>query len=790
MRIITPSRFKRIVIVSYRLPFSIVVKGGKKTIRRNQGGLVSAIAALSEKMTDAGSTELFKKIVWVGKSSKKLQTVNARRIASAKGLSDKPVSGVANISNGPVSHPYAENTIYQLVPVAIKRSIDEKYYGGFCNDCIWPLFHYFPSLAVHDESYFENYIHANKLFAEKLKTMVRPDDFIWVHDYHLFLLPGFIREAFPAATIGFFLHIPFPSFEIFRIMPKHWRNSILRGMLGADLIGFHTNDYSQYFLRSVSRLLGLETTMNSVTADGRFVKVDAFPIGIDYDKFNGAAMNSREVKEEEQKILSTLQNKKLIFSVDRLDYTKGLVNRIEAFEYFLETHPQWMEKIVFNMVVIPSRDSIPQYRNMKREIEAIVGKINGKYATMAWRPIIYQYKSLSFNELVAHYNVSHVGLITPIRDGMNLVAKEYVACQVTGKGVLILSEMAGASSELSEAILINPTNKQEIATAINKALTMSLIHRTVLLTRMQKHIKNYTVFSWAKEILAGVEAVKKEQEIRRVNIMTPAIESAIMTKFTNASRRAIFLDYDGTLVPFSNIPELATPDTPTIKQLKALAINPTNSVVLISGRDKNFLEEWFGTLNIHLIAEHGAFQKSPGGDWLCNIDPDQSWKSTFAPIFQRYTDHCNGSFIEEKFSSLAWHYRNSPAETGQLYAKELKEEIRALVAHENKLHVLEGNMVIELKKTGYDKGIAALKFVSDHIFDFIFAIGDDRTDEDIFRSLPPNAITIKIGITSSIAKYNLATQNDVSRIIERFIEKNHSISEKSRQNVSPDGTAR
>jgi trehalose 6-phosphate synthase/phosphatase len=767
-------RFKRIVIVSYRLPFYTVIEEGKKTVRQNSGGLVSAIASLSEKMAGEGPPDLFKKIVWVGKSNETIKTEQVPKTGFLRGFLDKYIFGGKAILTETQSIPNVKDSKYQLVPVAIEQSIDDKYYGGFCNDCIWPLFHYFPSLVVHDESYFENYILANKLFAEKLKAIIQPDDFIWIHDYQLFLLPGLIRELFPAANIGFFLHIPFPTFEIFRIIPKHWRDAILNGMLGSDLVGFHTNDYSQYFLRSVSRLLGLDTTMNSVVSNGRLVKVDTYPIGIDYEKFNNAATKSKGVDAEKQKILSTLQKKKLIFSVDRLDYTKGLLYRLEAFEYFLEVYPEWVEKIVFNMVVIPSRDTIPQYQNMKREIEAVVGRINGKYSTMAWRPVIYQYKSLSFNELVALYDVSLVGLITPIRDGMNLVAKEYVASQVTEKGVLILSEMAGAASELSEAVLINPTNKKEVAAAINKALTMPLRNRTVLLARMQKRIKNYTVFSWAKDILAGLETVKKEQEIRRVNLITPAIESEIMAKFTAASKRAIFLDYDGTLVPFSTVPELATPDTLTIDQLKILAANPANTVVLISGRDKNFLEEWFGTVNIHLIAEHGAFQKSPGREWLCTIDPDQAWKSTFIPILQRYTDHCIGSFIEEKFSSLAWHYRNSPAETGQIRVKELKEELRALVAHENKLHVLEGNMVVELKRTGYDKGIAALKFVSDQKFDFILAIGDDRTDEDVYRSLPSDAITIKIGVTTSTAKYNLANQKEVSQILNRLINNQQS----------------
>jgi trehalose 6-phosphate synthase/phosphatase len=761
----TPSRFKRIIIVSYRLPFSITFKDGIKTVQPNSGGLVSAISALSEKMVEDGAHELFKKIVWVGKhnaTGSPGETGIAERI---RGFLGKYVQSATNRIPSDPSFPNVKDSKFQLVPVEIEQAVDDKYYGGFCNDCIWPLFHYFPSFVVHDESYFENYILANKLFANKLKGIIQPGDFIWIHDYHLFLLPGYIRETLPAANIGFFLHIPFPTFEIFRIIPQHWRDAILNGLLGADLIGFHTNDYCQYFLRCVSRLLGLETTMNSVVSGSRFVKVDAFPIGIDYDKFNSAAAHSKEVGVEKQKIYSTLQNKKLIFSVDRLDYSKGLPSRLEAFEYFLEKYPEWIGKIIFNMVVIPSRDSIPQYQNMKREIEAIVGRINGKYSTMAWRPMIYQYKSLSFNELVALYDVSDVGLITPLRDGMNLVAKEYVACQVTDKGVLILSEMAGAASELNEAILINPINKREVAAAIHKALTLPLRNRTVLMEHMQKRIQNYTVFSWARDILAGLEAVKKEQALRRVNIITPAIESEIMIKYNKATKRVLFLDYDGTLVPFSKVPELATPDAFTLEQLKALAANPGNTIVLLSGRDKNFLEEWFGALNIHLIAEHGAFEKSPKGSWKCAIDPDQSWKAAFLPILQRYTDRCSGSFIEDKFSALTWHYRNAPPELSQQKVKELKEELRALVAHENRLHVLEGDKVVEVKRAGYDKGVAALKFIANQEFDFIMAIGDDRTDEDIFRSLPTEAITIKIGATLSIAKYNLATQNDVWQII-------------------------
>ena len=536
------------------------------------------------------------------------------------------------------------------------------------------------------------------------------------------------------------------------------------------MIGFHTFDYSQYFLKTVSRLLGYEITMNTVSLEDRIVKVDAFPLGIDYEKFNSAATNDAEIKEERIKILSTLKNQKVIFSIDRLDYSKGLIHRLTAFEYFLETYPEWIGKIVYNMVVIPSRDHIFNYQDMKREIDATIGRINGKYSTIAWLPIIYQYKSLSFKELIALYDLSSVGLVTPIRDGMNLVAKEYIASQVSEIGVLILSEMAGAASELGEAILINPTDKREVADALNRALKMRLRERTILLRRMQKRIKNYTVFSWAQDFFDSMVAIKKVQEKRKVNIITPVIESEIVTSFYIAARRVIFIDYDGTLVPFSRIPELAVPEMETIDQMRRLTENPKTTVVLISGRDKNFLEEWFASVNVHLIAEHGAFHKAPAGEWQRMIDSDQSWKTAIALVLKRYIDKCKGSFIEEKFSSMAWHYRNSPVDIGSMMAKDLIEELRALVSHENKLQVLEGSKIIEIKRTGYDKGTAALNFIGNAEFDCIIAIGDDRSDEDIFRCLPPDSITIVIGIRASMANYNLKNQLDVKQFIEHLIE--------------------
>jgi trehalose 6-phosphate synthase/phosphatase len=583
------------------------------------------------------------------------------------------------------------------------------------------------------------------------------------------LLPGMIRRQFPDAQIGFFLHIPFPSFEIFRLMPRPWRQAILRGILGADLVGFHTFDYTQYFLRAVSRTLGMETTPNSVVVEDRFVKAETFPLGINYHRFSEAARGS-PVDKERQKLRRILGNQKLIFSVDRLDYSKGLQHRLAGFEYFLEKYPQWRERIVFDMVVVPSRDTIARYREMKKEIEADVGRINGKYGSMAWRPLVYEYRSLPFAEMVALYSLSDVGLITPLRDGMNLVAKEYLACQNDRPGVLILSEMAGAASELSEAILINPTDREEMAAAIAQALTMSESDRRVVLGRMQHRLRTYDLFSWARDYFETMDRLKLEQQARKIRLLRPSSEDSIVRSYQEASHRIILLDYDGTLVPFTRDPESSAPGERVLTALKHLATDPGNTLVIISGRKRDFLDRWFGDLQIVLVAEHGAFIRMKSAEWNGEVDSDPSWKKQVMPVLERYAERCTGAFIEEKTLSLVWHYRNADPAIALLRSQELKDELREIVSHDGKLQVIEGHKVIEVKRTGYDKGTVAIKLLGTAAYDFILAIGDDKTDEDLFRELPAEAITIKISLSPSLAKYNLKNQREVSRLMDRLLE--------------------
>jgi trehalose 6-phosphate synthase/phosphatase len=733
--------FQRLVIAAYRLPFKFSkTKKGYQAIQ-NSGGLVSAILALSENFRKSNTNGFKEKILW---------------------------TGIADNLPDDFSETKFKNEYFDLDPVHLPNHLNELYYGGFCNDLIWPLFHYFPSYSVFDARYFAAYKEANSMFCDSMVKIIRPGDFIWVHDYQLMLLPEMLRERIPEATIGFFLHIPFPSFEIFRLMPRNWREEIVNGMLGSDLIGFHTNDYTQHFIKSVKRTTGLECSQNIIYTSKKLVKADAFPIGIDFDKFHSACLSDK-VLIEKQKITKYLSNNKLVFSVDRLDYSKGLLLRLKGYETFLEKFPKWHSRVIFNMVVVPSRDSIEKYKDMKKEIESTVGRINGKYSSLAWRPIIYQYKSLTFNELVALYDLSDVGLITPLRDGMNLVAKEYVACQLENKGVLILSEMAGASSELNEALIINPADNLEMAEALFKALEMKPSERNTRLERMQKRLSSYNVFTWAQDFFNQTIEIKKEQDFTNIRFINTIISSQIISNYKEAQSRILFLDYDGTLISFNRFPEMATLDKNTLDIIKSLVIDPKNLVVIISGRTREFLEEQFMGVNVTLVAEHGYFIKRVDEKWEASSITNVRWKETVMPILEEYVNRCNGTFIEEKTGSLAWHYRNADSDFAQLRLHELRDDLSEVIRHKTDFEILEGNKVLEIKSGKYDKGQAANLLMKNKHFDFILAAGDDKTDEVLFKALHGIAYTIRIGLYPSMAKYNISDSIEFVNLLKSMV---------------------
>ena len=652
------------------------------------------------------------------------------------------------------------------VPVYLSRKQGEDFYLGICNNTIWPLFHYFYVFATFDAAQWNAYEETNRVFCDEIARIVRPGDTVWVHDYHLMLLPAMLRERFPSLRIGFFLHIPFPAYETFRLFPRTWARAILEGILGADLVGFHTHDYAQYYLRCVLRMLGMDHTLGTVQLEDRVVRVETFPMGIDFDRFAQLAAGPA-VAEEKENLQASLQGRRAILSVDRLDYTKGIANRLEAYEHFLETHPEWHGKVTLVAVVVPSREAVAQYDAMKQRIDQLVGNINGRFGSHSWTPILYQYKQLSVEPLVAAYAASDVALVTPLRDGMNLIAKEYVASRTDERGVLILSEMAGAASELGEALIINPNNKEEIAEAIHSALLMEPEEQRRRVRNMRHRIRVYNVVRWAEDFLSTLESTWSERrQYERIMVMGD-LRRDLAAAYRAARHRLILTDYDGTLVGFYGDPLMAKPREWLLSILRRLAAQPATDVVLVSGRVKNNLEEWLGTLNVGLVAEHGAYIREPGGGWKTPVHIDASWKDQLRPIFQLAADRLPGSFVEEKDFSLVWHYRMSNPELAPQRARELIDVLTQFTANIN-IQVLQGARVVEVRNGRVNKGLGGEYFMDKVNPDFILAIGDDWTDEDLFRALPESAWTVKVGLARSHARFALHNHKEVVELLEEL----------------------
>jgi trehalose 6-phosphate synthase/phosphatase len=652
-------------------------------------------------------------------------------------------------------------------PVFLSTKDVRNYYDGFCNKTIWPLFHYFPLHTVYENRYWQTYTQVNKVYCDAVVKIAEPGDCIWIHDYHLMLLPELIRRQLPSAQIGFFLHIPFPSFELFRLLP--WRKEILNGLLGADLVGFHTYDYVRHFLSSAARVVGTEHSMGALTVGDRVVKVDAFPMGIDYDKYSSAVKDSK-VKKALAAIRKKVSDRKIIISIDRLDYTKGIVQRLEAFDLFLSQNPEYREKVTLILVAVPSRTGVENYMELRKQVEGLVGRINGEHGVIGWMPVWYLYRFLPFERLVALYNIADVALVTPLRDGMNLIAKEFIAAKTDGRGVLILSEMAGAASELGEAIIVNAHNKQVIIDAMKEALKMPVEEQVERNKLMQKRLSRYTITRWARDFTESLAGVKKIQQELSVRGLDKPVRERLVSEYGKGSKRLFLLDYDGTLVSFASRPEKAGPDKELVALLQALAADTKNEVVIISGRDKATLDYWLGNLNASLIAEHGAWIKDRAADWQVIEPLRNDWKQTMKPILELYTDRTPGSFVEEKDFSLVWHFRKSDPELAYLRIQELKGAVLSLTANLD-IGVFEGSKILEIKNIGINKGQVAKLWIARQKWDFIFAAGDDYTDEDLFVVLPESAYSIRVGRGISKARFNLDSVYELRLLIEDLIKK-------------------
>ena len=705
-----------LINVSNRLPITV----GADKISKSSGGLVAALAGLPAEEYTAR---------WIGWPGGEIAP--ERRAEVARTLREE----------------------HGCTPVFLSRSEEEAFYEGFSNASVWPLFHDMPNYLRYEAAWWEAYRDVNQRFADTVLAHASEGDIVWVHDYQLLLLPALLKAAKPSLRIGFFLHTPFPAFEIFRCHPR--RRELVEGMLGADLLGFHTFSYLRNFRGAALRLLDVEAGITRIhCADGHAARLGVYPIGINAAKFD-EALDVPEHAPLQGKFRHTFEGKRIVLSVERMDYTKGILQRLEAVDCFLAGREE-RDDIKFIFVSVPSREGVEEYQVLREDVEARVGRLNGKYATLHNSPIHFIHDSVEFPDLCALYSVANACLVTPLIDGMNLVAKEFLACQRPPTGPLILSEFAGAAEELARALLVNPYDPPAVARCLDEALKMPAEEFAARNGEMRARIMRLDAADWAKSFLTDL-TISEETGTKAHDL--PLAEAAARLRQARADGTSIhwFLDYDGTLRGYEQDPAAATPDAELLALLRDLAAQPGSTVTLISGRTPADLDRFFPAPGFALVAEHGASRRAEGSaEWeALDEGVDYGWKEEVRRVFGWYEAAVPGSFVEEKRTALAWHVRAADPAFGAWKANQLAEELGAMVSG-SPVQIRQGHQIVEAVSWQVSKGSAVRQARRSQPGGLVVCAGDDRTDESMFALEAGDLLTIKIGEGNTRAAYRVA----------------------------------
>ncbi|KAB7507035.1 Bifunctional trehalose-6-phosphate synthase/phosphatase [Armadillidium nasatum] len=742
------------VVVSNRLPFTLAknAETGKLERKISAGGLVTAVAPV---VVEAGG-------LWVGWPG----------IYSENGLIEIPEADPNDQS------PTAGLKTSQVIAVDLKKEMFDKYYNGCCNACFWPLFHSMPDRAIFEGDKWEAYKIVNEEFARLTVQAIRQlkDKFpnsiplVWIHDYHLMVAANHIRDMCDEeglrVKMAFFLHIPFPSWDIMRLFP--WEDELLQGILGCDSIGFHVEDYCLNFVDCCKRRLGCRVDRDKMLVEhnNRTVEINPLPISIPYERF-------MKLAEEAKSVLEVDDNKQLLLGVDRLDYTKGLVHRIKAFEHLLEKYPEHKENVIFFQVAVPSRTDVLVYQELKEELDQLIGSVNGKFSTPNWSPIRYIYGCVSQDQLAGFYRDASVAVVTPLRDGMNLVAKEFVACQTQEPGVLVLSPFAGSAESMREALLVNPYETNEFADILHRALTLPKDEREVRMIKLRNRERTHDVNYWLRCFLKSVECL--EDENKTISHLAPIGEEdfgQFLSKYvTESTNLAILLDYDGTLAPLQSHPDLAVLPSETKAVLQRLANLPDVHVAIISGRSVTNVKEMVGIEGVTYAGNHGLEIIHPDGTVFTPTIP-HDYEVRLKDLKEKLKDSCkHGAWVEDKGSVITYHYIQVPKE-------DLNDVLpSARLAFKNSgIKLNQSHNAFEARPCiNWDKGRAAIHILrtlfgvdwSDRV-STIFA-GDDTTDEDAIQALQGMAITFRITQSKNVktaATHRLPNVNAVFKMLK------------------------
>ncbi|KAJ3507777.1 hypothetical protein NLJ89_g6115 [Agrocybe chaxingu] len=627
----------------------------------------------------------------------------------------------------------------KYVPVWLEDKVAHGHYDGYCKTTLWPLFHYLLWQDVATEyasadSHYPYYESANAAFARKIAEVYQPGDLIWVHDYHLLLVPRLVRESIPDAVLGLFVHTPFPSSEVFRCLPR--RKEILDGMLGANLVCFQTYSYSRHFISTCIRVCGYETTTRGIDVEGHVTAVMHCPVGIDAERV-ARDITRPGIKPKLDALRNLYEGKKIIVGRDKLDVVKGVLQKLRAFEKLLQDYPQWIGNVVMIQVTSPALTDSPK---LERMVSELVAHINGEYGSLDFIPVHHYHQTLKKDEFYALLSVADLAVITPLRDGMNTTSMEFVIAQnSTGKSPSVLSEFMGISKNMEDALLVNPWNLGDVAAAINKGLIMAPEEKAARHAKLYKTVTTHTSHTWAAVL---VKMLLGQLGLSGMARQTPYIpKEQLEGLYAKAKKRLFLFDYDGTLAPIVKTPSMAIPSEATLEALEKLSLDPRNVVYIISGRDGAFLEQHLGQLkNIGFSAEHGAFVRERGlPEWVNFTESiDMGWMAEVEEIFKYYTERTTGSHIEVKKSSITWHYRATDPEWGQFQCRQCQDLLENNLAHK----LLVGKKNLEVRPVAVNKGeiVKRILYMNPDA-EFIFCAGDDKTDEDMFRALllfPPD----------------------------------------------------
>jgi trehalose 6-phosphate synthase/phosphatase len=677
---------RRLVVMSNRGPFNLhVTKQGLKR-EKTIGGLVTSVLPMLEKLGG----------VWIA-------------WGEPEGCH----------SNAPGRPPFTLRYI-QLTPEQVRG-----YYFGVSNSALWPLCHSFLGRVHYDNAAWQMYDQVNRLFAQAALEEADDDDLIWVHDYHLALVPYYVRQARPLARIACFWHIPFPASELFRTLP--WRREILESLLSCDLFGVHIPEYAGDFMESAVKVLGAQVEPELVHYAGRITRVLARPIGIDYDAVARLA-RSAHIERRVQNIHETLREQVLVLGVERMDYTKGIAERLQAMECLLEQHSELHGRVTLVQIVTPSRMDVEAYRQKKREIDELVGRINGRFSDGIWIPVRYLYRSFSLAELIAYYRAADVALVTPLRDGLNLVAKEYVASRIQQDGVLILSEFAGVVRQLPEALLVNPYSTEDMAAALVQALQMPKEEQRERMQLMQGRIKEQDISWWANEFLDHMAGT-----------LEPAVESSVLATMRQhldaGGRLLLILDHDGTLVPIARTPEEARPDAALLELLESLTRMPAIHVVVLSGRALASLQAMLPVPGLILAGTYGAEIQMPGHGTLTCVVPENV-HPTIGQVRSAWAELIalrSGFFLEDKGLAVALHARFADQTEADFVLPRARAKAEQIISPE-RFRLLGGDRFLEVAPITAHKGRAVEWLLDRETLPDVLPVyfGDDDKDEEAF----------------------------------------------------------